>query len=136
MIKKHAINLLYWIAMIGIAGYIGYVKGWLFADFDSISPKEASVLLQSEHNITLLDVRTQAEYTQEHIKGSILIPIQILSQDISQLKAKKGDKIIVYCHSGSRSIAASRILAENGYIPLNMTGGISEWKKEGLSITH
>lgn len=134
MTTKQITTLLYWILFIGIATYLAYAKGWIFANFESLSPQEASALMKSNKNITVLDVRTPEEFAQEHIKGALLIPVQILNSNLSKLSKDKGKKILVYCRSGNRSIAASRILAKNGFIPLNVQGGISQWKIEGLSV--
>lgn len=134
MTTKQITTLLYWILFIGIATYLAYAKGWIFANFESLSPQEASALMKSNKNITVLDVRTPEEFAQEHIKGALLIPVHILNNNLSKLSKDKGKKILVYCRSGNRSIAASRILAKNGFIPLNVQGGISQWKIEGLSV--
>lgn len=135
MTKKQITNLFYYLAIAAIAVYLAYVKGFIFSDFESISPKSAYELLQHDAHITLLDVRTPEEFSKEHIEGATLIPVQELGQNLSQLIGVKDKKIIVYCHSGTRSIAASRILVENGFIPLNVTGGITAWKANGLSVT-
>ena len=132
--KKITTNILYWCAFAGIATYFAYSKGWILADFESISPKQAYTLLHNDQNVTLLDVRTPEEFAQEHIEGATLIPAQVLNENISKLLHVKNKKIIVYCHSGSRSVFASRILVKNGFVPLNVKGGISLWKSEGLSV--
>lgn len=135
MTKKQITNIFYYLAIAGLAVYVAYVKGWIFTDFESISPKQAYEFLQKDSNVTLVDVRTPKEYATEHIAGATLIPVQDLSENLTKLTSVKGKKIIVYCHSGSRSVTASRILAKNGFIPLNVTGGITAWKGEGLSVT-
>lgn len=134
MTKKTMINLLYWIAFIAIALYFAYMKGWIFTNFESITPKQAQVLLEKDPSLTLLDVRTPEEYAEEHIEGSILIPVQVLPDNLSKLENAKNSKIIVYCRSGARSVSASRILSDNGFSPLNVTGGITQWKSDGLSL--
>lgn len=134
MTKKTMINLLYWIAFIAIALYFAYMKGWIFTNFESITPKQAQVLLEKDPSLTLLDVRTPEEYAEEHIEGSILIPVQVLPDNLSKLENAKNSKIIVYCRSGARSVSASRILSNNGFSPLNVTGGITQWKSDGLSL--
>ncbi len=136
MTKKQMFNTLYWIAFLAVAIYFGYVKGWILSDFESLSPQQAYELLQKESNLTILDVRTPQEFKEEHIQGAILIPLQELNENLSQLQNVKGDKIIVYCHSGTRSVAASRILIKNGFSPVNVTGGISGWKNAGLKVVH
>jgi len=134
MTKKQVTNILFYLIIAAIASYLAYVKGWILTDFESISPKQAYTLLQNDTNVTLLDVRTPDEFLKEHIEGATLIPVQELSENLSKLDKEK--KIIVYCHSGRRSIAASRILAKNGFIPLNVKGGITAWKSEGLGVVH
>jgi len=133
MTKKQITNIFFYLAIALITGYLAYVKGWIFSDFESISPKQAYELLQKDPSIALLDVRTPEEYAPEHIAGATLIPVQVLSENLSKLAKDK--KIIVYCHSGARSVAASRILTQNGFTPLNVKGGISAWKSDGLSLS-
>lgn len=136
MTKKDILNIVYWVGFITIVIYFAYAKGWIFTNFESISPKEANALLQKDENVFLLDVRTPEEFAQEHIEGATLIPVQVLNEKLSELQSVKEKKIIIYCHSGNRSVAASRILVKNGFTPLNVKGGITEWKAEGLHVTH
>ena len=117
-------NLMYWIAMIGIALYFTYSKGWIFADFQSIEPKQAQVLIDNDQNVTLLDVRTVGEYKSGHVRGATLLPLDQLEQNLSKLTPYKKTKIIVYCRSGSRSVVASRILKSHGFTPLNVKKGM------------
>ena len=121
---KNYTNILYWIAMAGLLLYFSYSKGWILADFESISPKQAQVLLESDNNVTLLDVRTEAEYRSGHIKGAKLLPLGTLEANLDRLEADRRKKIIVYCRSGNRSVAASRILEKHGFVPLNVKTGI------------
>lgn len=135
MNKNRMINIAYWILFAGIAVYFAYSKGWILTDFKSITPKEAYALIKSGEPVAVLDVRTPDEFTQEHIEGSILIPVQTLENNLALIAQVKNQKIIVYCHSGNRSVSASRILIENGFTPLNVKGGIAEWKAQGLPLT-
>lgn len=134
MTKQQRINLFYWFVFAAIALYFAYSKGWILAEFESITPTQAQTLLQKDENVFLLDVRTEQEFSQEYIGGATLIPVQVLSQNLSKLEKFKNKKIIVYCHSGNRSVNASRILVENGYVPLNVSGGITQWKNDGLPV--
>jgi len=116
--------------------FILYSKGIILADFDFASPKEAMELIESEEkNVTILDVRTKDEYQSGHIKNAILIPVGELEARLGELQKFKNTKILVYCASGSRSVAASRILKKNGFTPYNMNGGIHNWKNSGYSIS-
>jgi len=121
---KKLTTVLYWIAMAGILFYFSYSKGWILADFESITPKQAQTLLMNDNNVTLLDVRTIKEYKSGHIRGATLIPLSQLEANLNKLTMQKNKKIIVYCHSGNRSIAASRILEKHGFTPLNVKQGM------------
>ena len=124
MNKNRFVNILYWIAMAGIALYFSYTKGWILADFEFITAKQAQVLIDKDQNVTLLDVRTVDEFKTGHIRGATLIPVSKLEANLVKLKDSKNKQIVVYCRSGSRSVAASRILKANGFTPLNVKHGM------------
>jgi len=124
MQKKQFINILYWIAMAGILVYFSYTKGWILADFEFITPQQAQMLIEEDQNVTLLDVRTTDEFKEGHIQGATLIPLSKLEANLEKLKDVKKTNIIVYCRSGSRSVAASRILKAHGFTPLNVKNGM------------
>ena len=121
---KKITNILYWVAMAGLLFWFAYSKGWILANFESIDAKTAIMLLEDDNNVSLLDVRTIEEYKEGHLRDAKLIPLQTLSDNLHMLKADKDKKIIVYCRSGNRSVAASRILESHGFVPLNVKGGI------------
>lgn len=107
--------------------HFAYTKGWLFANFDSIGAKKVVKLLdEKNNNIVILDVRTDKEYNRRHLNNAIHIPMQVLDEKIETLDAVKDKPILVYCKSGNRSVKAARILAEHGYEPLNVQGGIRQ----------
>ena len=124
MSQKQFTNILYWIAMAGIALYFSYTKGWILADFEFITPKQAQVLIEDDQNVTLLDVRTIDEFKEGHIRGATLIPLSRLEKNLNKLVPYKNTQIVVYCRSGSRSVAASRILKSHGFTPLNVKNGM------------
>ena len=132
MDKKQLQGILY-VAVFLLAGFVfAYQKGWIMADFESITPNEAYELTKQEPSITVLDVRTAEEYAAGHIAGSTLIPLGSLSQNLQKLEGQKNKKIIVYCKSGNRSVSASRILKEHGYTPINVKTGFDGWMSAGL----
>ena len=121
---KKVTNYLYYIAMAGLLFWFAYTKGWIFANFESISPKQAITLIENDNNITLLDVRTPAEFKSGHLRNATLIPLDKLETNLSKLAPYKNKKILVYCRSGNRSVAASRILEGHGFQPVNIKNGI------------
>ena len=84
---------------------------------------------------TLIDVRTAGEFNQGHIKGAKLIPLSEIASRINEIVSLKDSQILIYCHAGSRSIAACRIMRKNGFTKVsNLQGGISSWNREGKKI--
>ncbi|TGE31385.1 DsrE/DsrF/DrsH-like family protein [Desulfosporosinus sp. Sb-LF] len=69
----------------------------------------------------LLDVRTEEEFNNGHLQGSINIPLDSLRDRMGELDRNK--KIVEYCQVGLRGYIADRILSQNGYSVLNVTGG-------------
>lgn len=62
----------------------------------------------------ILDVRSKGEFAGGHIKNSLNIPVDQLTNNLSKLKDK--DRcIICCCASGMRSGNAKRILEGKGY---------------------
>jgi phage shock protein E len=72
----------------------------------------------------VLDVRSKGEYAGGHIKGSINISVDTLSNNLSKLK-DKNKPIITCCASGMRSASAKGILKSNGYTQVYNGGGWS-----------
>ena len=131
---KNYTNVLYWVAMAGLVVWFAYTKGWILANFESISAKQAYTLMENDENVTLLDVRTIPEFKSHHVRDAKLIPLGELEKNLKKLKADKNKRILVYCQTGRRSVSASRILENNGFTPLNVEGGIIAMKHEGFEM--
>ncbi len=80
-----------------------------------------------------LDVRTNEEYSEGHIRGAVLIPVQELDKRLAEVP--KDRRVYVYCHSGRRSVTASNMLVKGGFTNIeNIEGGIVAWKKAGYPV--
>lgn len=77
--------------------------------------------LARDGSITLLDVRTAAEYERGHIDGFNNIPVDELRERLGELDRDK--PLYVICQSGLRSYIACRILAQEGFDCRNFSGG-------------
>lgn len=97
------------------------------ASYQTISTETAKQRLDIEKDIVLLDVRTMAEYTEKHIPGSMLIPVEDIKTQATEMLKDKNATIYVYCRSGSRSAIAAQALANMGYTKVNNLGGINNW---------
>jgi rhodanese-related sulfurtransferase/rubrerythrin len=98
--------------------------------FEEVSPEQLREYIQNkrEGDYLLIDVRQPVEYTGGHIPGANLIPLMELEAKLFELP---GDRdMIFYCRSGSRSRAASTLVAESevsGKRIYNLAGGIMAW---------
>lgn len=102
--------------------------------FKSVDNDEFERLL-ADSNVVLLDVRTQSEFDEGHLKGAILIDVKTDSFMMAARDRLPKEKIVaVYCRSGRRSVAAAERLAADGYQVVNLKGGILSWKQEGKEI--
>lgn len=61
----------------------------------------------------IIDVRTTGEFQGGHVDGSVNIPLQHLSNNLS--KIKKDKPVITCCASGMRSASAKSLLESNGF---------------------
>ncbi len=80
----------------------------------------------------LVDVREHMEWQMGHIKGAdVLIPTSSFFNTLEKSKLSKEDRIILYCHVGSRSAYCQRILGDMGYKHVgNLTYGIVSYGGE------
>jgi rhodanese-related sulfurtransferase len=134
--KKNLSDKLFWVVLVVMGVYLLYQKGIIGANYESVSPKVAYEMIQNDNNVTLLDVRTVEEYKKDgKIADAKLIPLGELSNNLNNLNMlDKSKKVLVYCRSGSRSASAARMLENNGFTVINMSGGINSWKSEKLPI--
>lgn len=91
-----------------------------------ISPQEARDKMASPDAL-VLDVRTPEEFSEGHILGAVNIPLAELKTNSSARLPDKAQTILIYCLSGARAKAASRILAGRDYKNVATFGGISQW---------
>ena len=90
--------------------------------------------LREQQDITLIDVRTDAEVARGIIKGARHIPLFSLPQHAAAL-ADAGS-IVIYCQSGGRSAQACSYLAQQGFADLyNLSGGILAWQRDGKTLS-
>ena len=103
------------------------------ATYQTISTEAAKKRLDTEKGIVLLDVRTMAEYTEKHIPGSVLIPVEDIKTQATEKLKDKNAAIFTYCRSGSRSVVAAQALADMNYTNVFNLGGINNWPYETVS---
>lgn len=96
--------------------------------YKTITMEEAKTELDKNSEIILIDVRTEDEYQEKHIKNSISIPLDMLEKEIKNKVSDENSIIFVYCKSGTRSKQAAEKLINLGYKNVYNIGGIDDWK--------
>lgn len=95
--------------------------------FESINGEDLYRRLALGEPVVLLDVRTEQEFEERHIPGSLLVPLQDIEERLPEIP-NSGMPIAVICEAGQRSASACKLLAEHGYGPLfNLAGGLVRW---------
>ena len=105
---------------------------------EDISAQDAWELIQDNKgnpDFIALDVRTPAEYEEEHVEGAIIIDFNAgdFREEVDKLDKDKA--YLLYCRSGNRSGRALAIMKELGFLEIyHMNGGILEWTAEDLPL--
>ena len=103
-----------------------------------VTPGQANALIQANAgngSFVILDVRTPQEYSDGHLEGAINIDYNAPDFKDKVGKQDKNKTYLVYCRTGIRSAAASKIMAGLGFKNIyNMTGGITDWQALGLAV--
>ncbi len=98
-------------------------------DPPEIDPGGLARRLEEPDPPLLLDVRSPQEWAICHLDGASLIPLQELPQRLDELNPER--ETVVYCHVGSRSARATRLLTRRGFLRTrNLRGGIDAWSIE------
>ncbi|MFG2958196.1 rhodanese-like domain-containing protein [Streptomyces sp. NPDC048291] len=83
--------------------------------------------------LTVVDVRTPAEYAAGHVPGAHNIPLDSLDRALPALRTAHGGLLLV-CASGARAERARSVLAGHGIPAATLTGGTSGWAGHGHEL--
>ena len=102
---------------------------------DTAAVDNAELLRRLEAgDVVVLDVRPRAEYAAGHLPGAIHIPLEELSDRLSELPSNRD--IVAYCRGRYCVLAhdAVRLLNARGLRARRATDGVLEWRLAGLPI--
>jgi len=100
-----------------------------------VSLKDAYAEWKSEDPPIFLDTRSETEYRQGHIEGSIHIPHTEVAGRIDELRATGESRVIVYCERGGRARTAEAALAAaGGFEVRHMEGDMRGWRRSDLPV--
>lgn len=95
-----------------------------------VTVEELAELLR-DNEVTVIDVRSAADYARSHIPGAISLPVQQLADRLDELSGH--DLIVAYCQGPYcvSSPDAVRLMRQTGHQARVLTGGWSAWARAG-----
>ncbi|MDT0166610.1 rhodanese-like domain-containing protein [Actinotalea sp. AC32] len=96
---------------------------------------EEAAALAVDDDVTVLDVRTPAEFGEGHLAGAVNVDATgDFATAIADLDPE--ETYLVYCRSGSRSATATAAMAEAGFTDVHeLRGGVLAWQAAGGPLT-
>lgn len=78
----------------------------------------------------LLDVRTDEEWDQGRIDGSVHIPMDQVVARLDEIS----DQVVCICAVGGRSERVTQYLRQQGLDAVNLVGGVQGWAAAGKPV--
>ena len=101
----------------------------------SISPAQLCLLLGAGNPVELLDVRTPPEFTNAHVPGARLIPLDDLDVESYLKHHEPGRPVYVLCQSGGRAAKAIEQFESFGCPDCVLVeGGTQAWIDTGFPV--
>jgi rhodanese-related sulfurtransferase len=101
-------------------------------DSSLLTPEE---LVSKQAELTIIDVRTPAEFEGGHLENAININLYGPDFKAKLETLDKSKAVSVYCKVGGRSAKAAEVMREMGFEEVyDLEGGIRNWKKQGKKI--
>jgi glyoxylase-like metal-dependent hydrolase (beta-lactamase superfamily II)/rhodanese-related sulfurtransferase len=120
---------------VGFDTVVGFLDGGIAAAKDRpdlvrrverVTAAALREILRAER-IPIVDVRTETEWRNDPIPGSINVPLHQLRTRIADVPA--APRIVVHCQTGLRSSTAASLLEQAGRTGVvDLVGGIAAWK--------
>lgn len=87
----------------------------------------------SSGRVTVLDVRTAAEWREGHLPWARHLFLGELPDRLGELPRDR--PVVVHCQTGARAAIAASVLLAHGFPDVTVfTGGVAEWKASGRAI--
>jgi rhodanese-related sulfurtransferase len=89
----------------------------------------------SKGDVTLIDVRPEAEYRAGHIPGALSMPVDHLGRRYREIPKRR--EVIAYCRGPYcvYSADAVKLLRKRGYRARRMEEGLPEWRSAGHPVS-
>jgi rhodanese-related sulfurtransferase len=105
---------------------------------DHVHPTTVATWVREDPDaVTVIDVRSLAEFEGAHIAGSYNVPLDLLGEHAAQFAARLDRHIVLVCQSGTRAAQAEQRLAAVGAENLSiLTGGVPGYAAAGGAVVH
>jgi rhodanese-related sulfurtransferase len=91
--------------------------------------------LEHDEPVTVIDVRTPAEFESAHIRGSYNVPLRLLDEHAEELSRRLDEHVVLVCQSGVRSSQARERLAAFGLDNAQVIdGGVPDFEAAGGEV--
>ena len=98
-----------------------------------IQTDDLKKLMETEKNLTIIDVRKNAGFIEGHLAGAINIPLDDIEKKKKDISM--GKKIILYDNYGMEAFQAGVRLFDMGFFnALTLANGLDNWKKKNYEI--
>jgi rhodanese-related sulfurtransferase/DNA-binding transcriptional ArsR family regulator len=89
----------------------------------------------SKGDVTLIDVRPEAEYRAGHIPGALSMPVDQLGRRYREIPKRR--EVIAYCRGPYcvYSADAVKLLRKRGYRARRMEEGLPDWRSAGHTVS-
>lgn len=101
------------------AGQIQEMKG---EDLNKIMEDD-----KEKENYLVIDVRSQKEYDEGHVKHAINLDVDDLEANLSKIDDLKDKKVVTICNTGKKSQKAAEILVKNDFSKVYNAQGVKEF---------
>jgi rhodanese-related sulfurtransferase len=114
------------------------VASWLKSRFSAVkqvTPTELTLQVNRQ-NATVVDIRTEADFTKGHITGARHLPLaEIEKQQLAGLEKQKAEPIILVCQAGMTAQKAAASLLKQGFTTVSvLQGGMGSWTGASLPL--
>lgn len=101
----------------------------------SISPMKLSEIVASGRKVSLIDVRTPAEFREIHVPFAVNCSLDQITVAEVRRRCDSTEPVYVICKSGSRGGQACQKLESSGLSNvINVEGGTAAWESAGLPV--
>lgn len=103
----------------------------------TLAPADLRDALDSDTPPTVVDVRSPAEYSSVHIRGSYNVPLPLLAEHGEEFASRLPGQVVLICQSGNRARQAGERLEAVGVDRDSVTvldGGIAGYEAAGGEV--